>query len=104
MYKYYLEIESPEHFLNAYELARVYGIYTSKDKPHARFVSRLIKDYCTHVGIEERFNYKTKEGMMQVWPAYIYKPLLEKLEEDYPTNELVGMEFSNKTHYFIIKK
>ena len=104
MYKYYLEVESPEHLLSCFELAKLYGIYTSKDKPHARFVSRLLKEYCNHLGIEERLHYKTKEGLMAVWPSYIYKPLLDKLIEDYPANELVEMEFSNKSHYFTIKR
>jgi hypothetical protein len=102
MYKYYLEIESEEHFLNCYELGRLYNIYTEKDKPHARFVSRLLKEYCNMAGIEERFYYKTAKGMMLVWPACIYKPVLNKLIEDYPHNEKVQMEFSNKTHTFVI--
>jgi hypothetical protein len=39
---------------------------------------------------------------MLVWPACIYKPVLNKLIEDYPHNEKVQMEFSNKTHTFVI--
>lgn len=104
MYKYYLEVESAEHMLNCYELSKLYNIYSEKDKPHARFVSRLLKEYCKYAGIEERFSYKTSKGLMAVWPSYIYKPLLDKLIEDYPPNETVAMEFENKTHLFIIKQ
>ena len=102
MYKYYVEINSKEHMLNSYELSKLYNINTPKGKPHARFVNRLLKEYCAIAGIQERFYYKTSKGMMLVWPSSIYKPILDKLLEDYSHNEIVAMEFSNKTHNFII--
>ena len=37
-----------------------------------------------------------------IWPSSIYKPILDKLIEDFPHNTIVSMEFSNKTHNFVI--
>lgn len=103
--KYYLEIENEEHMLNAYELASCYHIYSNKNKPHARFVARLLTEYKKALNYEEKFYYRTKKGdMMQVYPSYIYRPLLDKLIDDYPSNKEIAMEFNNKTHYFTIKE
>ena len=43
--KYYLEVQSDEHMLNVHEIACKYGIRSIKDKPHARFVARLLTEY-----------------------------------------------------------
>ena len=102
--KYYLEIESEEHMLNAYELAKLYNIRTLKDKPHSHFVARLVKEYKLAHKVDFNCYYRTSKGdMMMVIPSSIWRPLLDKLLEDFPHNTVCEMEFSNKSHYFVIK-
>ena len=102
--KYYLEVYTDEHMLNAYEIACKYNIYSTKDKPHARFVARLLTEYLNRLNIDEKFYYKTSKGdMMRVYPSTMYGPLFRKLKEDHPHNVEIEMKFDNKNHYFMIK-
>ena len=102
--KYYLEVQSDEHMLNVHEIACKYGIRSTKDKPHARFVARLLTEYLNRLNIEEKYYYKTSKGdMMRVYPSTMYGPLFRKLREDYPHNAEIVMEFDNKNHHFMIK-
>lgn len=106
LYDYYIKVNSYEHMLNCYELAKMYRIYTTEsDKPHSRFVAALIKQYYNEHPDEPKVFYNTKNGMMQVFPKKIYEPILEKIIKEYPMNIEFDMSFPdrNKVHHFIIK-
>ena len=96
-YTYYTKVESYEHMLSCTELAVAYAIFTTKaePKPHSRLVAAMLNAYYEEHPEEEKMYYSTKHGMMQVWPADIYKPILESViakcavntEQVYVTNK-----------------
>lgn len=102
--KYYIEVQDTEHYLNPFEIASLYGVHSNKGQAHNRFVARLLTEYCKIMNIDTKIYYQTKQGMMRVYPASIYRPLMDKLLEDHPLNTEICMEFDNKNHYFILKK
>ena len=102
--KYYMEIQDDEHYLNPFEIASLYGVYSNKEQPHNRFVARLLTEYQRIMKIDTKIYYQTKKGMMRVYPSAIYEPLMNKLLEDYPKDIEICMVFDNKSHYFILKK
>ncbi len=103
---YYKEIKVEEHYLNCFEIACKYKIYTTKtDKPHSRFVARIIKEYKARHNITETIYYKTSRGdMMMVYPEAMYEPLIKEMLGEFEVNTPHEMVFDNKTHYFTIKE
>lgn len=64
-YKYYVEVQSDEHYLYASELAEIIGAYTSSGKPHTKFVS-----YVYHSNKKrDKVFYHTKKGLREVFPC-----------------------------------
>lgn len=63
-YKYYVEVQSDEHYLYAFELAEIIGAYTSSGKPHTKFVSYVYHN--SHK--ENKVFYHTKKGLREVFP------------------------------------
>ncbi len=102
--KYFLELHDEEHYLNPYEIACLYGVRSKQDKSHNRFVARLLTEYCKTMNITEKIYYETQQGMMRVYPESIYRPLMDKLLEDYPMNTEIVMTFDGKNHYFYLRK
>ena len=104
MYKYYMEVESNEHYYNAYELAKAYNIMTNTDKPHSRFVARLLSEQQKKNNYPKLYYHTAKGEMMRVYASYEYEQILNNIIKEYEPNKEHYMEFSNKKHYFIIKK
>jgi hypothetical protein len=103
-YKYYMEVHSNEHMLNAYEIACKYNIYSTKDKPHARLVARMLSERQKETDAPKIY-YRTSRGdMMRVFGAYEYESIMKELIEKYEPNVEHCLVFSNKNHYFIIKQ
>ena len=63
-YKYYIEVQSNEHYLYASELAEIIGAYTSSGKPHTKFVSYVY--HSSHK--RNKVFYHTKKGLREVFP------------------------------------
>ena len=104
-YTYYTKVESYEHMLTCTELAVAYAIFTTKaePKPHSRLVASILNAYYEEHPEEEKTYYCTKYGMMQVWPQYIYQPILESLISNNPLNtELTYTTYKGKNHTFQI--
>ncbi len=104
-YTYYTKVESYEHMLNCTELAVAYGIFTTKEepKPHSRLIAAMLNAYYEEHPEEQKLYYPTKYGLMQVWPAEIYKPILEFIVSNNPLNtELVFTTAKGKNHYYQI--
>ncbi len=104
-YTYYTKVESYEHMLSCTELAVAYAIFTTKPepKPHSRLVASMLNAYYELHPEEEKLYYPTKYGLMQVWPADIYKPILESLISNNPLNtELVYTTVKGKNHNYQI--
>ena len=104
-YTYYTKVESYEHMLSCTELAVAYAIFTTKEepKPHSRLVAAMLNAYYEEHPEEQKMYYSTKHGMMQVWPADIYKPVFESLIANNPLNtELVFTTIKGKNHNYQI--
>ena len=102
-YKYYMEVHSYEHMLNAYEIAKLYNIKTLTDKPHNRLVARMLSEYNKKYN-DPKLYYQTKTGLMRVWPKSVYEKVFNEFINTHEHNTELTIEFSNKTHYFIIKE
>lgn len=103
-YKYYMEVHSHEHMLNAFEIACKYKIYSTKNKPHSRLVARLLSERQKETN-SPKIYYRTSRGdMMRVFGAYEYESIMKELLETYEPNVEHCLDFSNKKHYFIIKQ
>ena len=105
MYTYYTKVESYEHMLSCTELAVAYGLFTTKadPKPHSRLVAAMLNAYYEEHPEEEKMYYSTKHGMMQVWPAEIYKPILESvIVKHTPNTEQVYVTSKGKYHKYQI--
>ena len=77
-YKYYMEVNSYEHMLNAFEIAKLYDLQTLTGKPHNRLVARILSEHHKKFG-DPKMYYKTAKGdLMRVWPEYVYKPIFDK--------------------------
>lgn len=63
-YKYYIEVQSDEHYLYASELAEIIGAYTSSGKPHTKFVSYVY--HSSHK--RNKVFYHTRKGLREVFP------------------------------------
>ena len=100
-YKYYMEVNSHEHMLNAYEIAKLFNIKTLTGKPHNRLVARMLSEYNKKYN-DPKLYYQTKTGLMRVWPSSIYRPLFMKFLEEHEHNTELTIEFSNKAHYCVI--
>ena len=62
-YKYYVEVQSDEHYLYASEIATILGYFTSSGKPYTRFVS-----YVYHANKKNKIFYQTRKGLREVFP------------------------------------
>lgn len=100
-YKYYMEVNSHEHMLNAYEIAKLFNIKTLTGKPHNRLVARMLSEYNKKYE-DPKLYYQTKTGLMRVWPSSVYRPLFTKFLEEHEHNTELTIEFSNKAHYCVI--
>lgn len=108
MYTYYTKFESNEHMLNCTEIAKAYGIFTIKEnkKPHSRFIAALMSEFYRNntENTYNRYYYATKNGMMEVYPSTIYKPIMERLISKNPLNSNCDYTIdSGKTHHFRIE-
>lgn len=104
-YTYYTKVESYEHMLSCTELAVAYAIFTTKadPKPHSRLVAAILNAYYEDHPEEEKMYYATKHGMMQVWPAEIYKPILEAIVSNNSLNtEQIYITKKGKYHRYQI--
>jgi hypothetical protein len=104
-YTYYTKVESYEHMLSCTELAVAYAIFTTKEtpKPHSRLVAVLLNEYYKEHPEEEKLYYPTKYGLMQVWPADIYKPILESIISNNPLNtEMIYVTEKGKNYSYQI--
>ena len=63
-YKYYVEVQSDEHYLYASEIATILGCLTSSGKPHSKFVSYV---YHANEKSKNRIFYNTKKGLREVF-------------------------------------
>lgn len=101
-YKYYMEVTSHEHMLNAYEIAKLYNINTLTGKPHNRLVARMLTEYNKKYG-DPKLYYKTAKGdLMRVWPKYVYESIFNKFLEENEHHVELTIEFEKKNHYCII--
>lgn len=103
-YKYYMEVHSHEHMLNAFEIACKYKIYSTKNKPHSRLVARLLSERQKETNAPKIYYRTSKGDMMRVFGAYEYESIMKELLETYEPNVEHCLDFSNKKHYFIIKQ
>ncbi len=100
-YTYYMEVNSYEHMLNAYEIAKLYNLKTLTGKPHNRLAARLLSEYNKKYN-DPKLYYQTKTGLMRVWSASIYRPIFDKFLEEHEHNTELTIEFTNKSHYCVI--
>ena len=103
-YKYYMEVHSHEHMLNAFEIACIYKIYSTKNKPHSRLVARLLSERQKETNAPKIYYRTSKGDMMRVFGAYEYESIMKELLETYEPNVEHCLDFSNKKHYFVIKQ
>ena len=100
-YKYYMEVNSYEHMLNAYEIAKLYNLKTLTGKPHNRLTARLLSEYNKKYN-DPKLYYQTKTGLMRVWPKSVYEKVIGDFVKEHDHNTELTIEFSNKSHYCVI--
>lgn len=79
MYKYIKghEVFMEEHMLSATELAKLFGLYSTNDKPHGLLVKHILADYVkdNNLNISEYY-YAHGHGVMRVYPSMVYQKAL----------------------------
>lgn len=101
--KYYIEVQDDEHYLNPYEIATIFGVYSKANKPHSRFVARLMTNYYNLHADTPKFYFNGSKGLSRVYPACIYAPIMLDLINNYDSDKEHAIQMGEKTHYFIIK-
>ena len=81
MYKYIKghEVISSEHMLSATEIAEMYSLYTLNNKPNAKLVTVIIRDYFKDDEDIYEYYYPHSHGVMRVYPYRIYSVALMRL-------------------------
>jgi hypothetical protein len=77
-YTYYQSLESEEHMLFATEIAKLYNLMLA-NQPRNRLVSSVLRRYIkNHLPSYESFYYKTKYGLVECFPEWLYKPAMDE--------------------------
>lgn len=113
-YTYYKPVKSNEHMLYVSEIANMYGILTTNNKPASRFTVAILENYIREHKIEsEQLYYLTIRGFMtKVYPREIYHAAMVKFAEELfkeygnfiDEHDVLTKTIKNTTYSFKIRK
>ena len=100
----YCHLESShEHMLYPKEIASMYNICSSAEKPHKTFLTAYLRTY-----VKEKFpnynpyfypsSYKGRISFVEVFPRFIFEPAMIQLCEKMPIfNKIYNFSYGNTT-------
>lgn len=94
-----------EHMLSATELAKLFGLYSTTDKPNGLLVRYILEDYVkdNNLNVSEYY-YAHGHGVMRVYPSIVYQKALSDFVFDLEEGKIYdyvvhGLNRKNKLSY-----
>jgi hypothetical protein len=100
VYEYWTSNILNEHMLKAGEIADLYHVTSSTNKPHAQLIQAILDEYDKEHPDLQKFYYMTRYGMMRVYPRSSYVPAMEKFIEIFQGSHQCSTFYNGKNFLF----
>lgn len=104
-FTYWRKVTSGEHMLYASEIAELYGVYSTGERPHSTLVRAIIGDYNKNNCLfREGLYYINKFGKCnEVWPQLAYNEAMINFIKNQTTNNGIYLSDDGIKYKFILK-